>query len=179
MKRTRPTVSARKRKADQTSTSEVGGKGRRQRQKKVVREAGEEENRPEVEQQAEEEARPDAQMEEEARTDGHIEAVEPEAERHEDDAHTEASVIRRGRGRGRQQRQRHDEVLVGPEDPSLLKDFRNHVAADIWNGRKRQLLKIYNHSRYLKIWELPTTNRRFMGRVTYVLLCMSSTICCS
>ncbi|XP_058180216.1 protein MAIN-LIKE 1-like [Rhododendron vialii] len=197
MKRTRPTISARKRKANQTLTSEVGevgGKGRRQRQKKVVIEAREEENRPEVEQQvkedaikaeeearpdaqaeedearpdgqAEEEAGPDAQMEEEARTDAHIEAVEPEAERHEDDAHTEASIVRRGRRGGRQQRQRHDEVPVGPEVPSLLKDFRNHVAADIWNGRERQLLKIYNHSRYLKIWELPTTNRRFMGRVT-------------
>ncbi|KAG5535793.1 hypothetical protein RHGRI_023533 [Rhododendron griersonianum] len=197
MKRTRPTISARKRKADQTSTSEVGevgGRGRRQRQKKVVREAGEEENRPEAEQQveehaieaeeearpdaqaveaearpdgqAEEEPRPDAQTEEEARTDAHTEAVEPEAARHEDDAHTEALVVRRGRGRGRQQRQRHDEVPVGPEDPSLLKDFMNHVAADIWNGRERQLLKIYNHSRYLKIWELPTTNRRFMAKVT-------------
>ncbi|KAG5529022.1 hypothetical protein RHGRI_029628 [Rhododendron griersonianum] len=141
MKRTRPTVSARKRKAGQTSTSEVGevgGRGRRQRQKKVVREAREEKNRPEAEQQveedaieAEEEARPDAQTEEEARTDAHTEAVEPEAERHEDDAHTEASVVHRGRGRGRQQRQRHDEVPVGPEDPSLLKDFRNHVAADM------------------------------------------------
>lgn len=31
---------------------------------------------------------------------------------------------------------------------------------------ERKLLKIYNHSRYLKIWELPTTNRRFMDRVT-------------
>ncbi|KAG5521642.1 hypothetical protein RHGRI_034014 [Rhododendron griersonianum] len=197
MKRTRPTVSERKRKANQTSTSEVGEvgrRGRRQRQKKVVREAGEEENRLEAEQQveedaieAEEEARPDAQAEEdearpdgqaeeegrldahteeEARTDAHTQAVEQEAERHEDDAHTEASVVRRGRGRGRQQRQRHDEVPVGPEDPSLLKDFRNHVAADIWNGRERQLLKIYNHSHYLKIWELPTTNRRFMDKVT-------------
>ncbi|KAI8568843.1 hypothetical protein RHMOL_Rhmol02G0231800 [Rhododendron molle] len=49
MKRTRPTFSARKREADETSTSEVGevgGRGRRQRQKKVGREAGEEENRP-------------------------------------------------------------------------------------------------------------------------------------
>ncbi|KAG5562466.1 hypothetical protein RHGRI_005259 [Rhododendron griersonianum] len=168
MKRTRPTISARKRKADQTSTSEVvevGGKGRRKRQKKVVREAGEEENRPEAEQQveehaieaeeearpdaqaveaearpdgqAEEEPRPDAQTEEEARTDAHTEAVEPKAARHEDDAHTEALVVRKGRGRGRQQRQRHDEVPVGPEDPSLLKDFMNHVAADIWNGRER------------------------------------------
>ncbi|KAG5562365.1 hypothetical protein RHGRI_005188 [Rhododendron griersonianum] len=134
-------------------------RGRRQRQKKVVREAREEENRLEAEQQveedaieaeeearpdaqaeedearpdgqAEEEARPDAQTEEEARTDAHTEAVEPEAERHEDDAHTEASVVHRGRGRGRQQRRRHDEVPVGPEDPSLLKDFRNHVAANM------------------------------------------------
>ncbi|KAF7143368.1 hypothetical protein RHSIM_Rhsim05G0112400 [Rhododendron simsii] len=43
--------------------------------------------------QAEEEARPDAQPEEEARTDAHTEAVEPGAERHEDDAHIEASVV--------------------------------------------------------------------------------------
>ncbi|KAI8559850.1 hypothetical protein RHMOL_Rhmol04G0207300 [Rhododendron molle] len=192
MKRTRPTISARKRKADQTSTSEVGedgGRGRRQRHKKVVRVAREEENRPEVEQQVqedaieaeedarpaaqveedearpdgqtEEEARADAETEEEARTDAHTEAVEPEAERHEEDAHTKVSVVRRGR----QHRHRHDEVPVGLEDLSLLKDFRNHIAADIWSGRERQLLKIYNHSHYLKNWELPTTNRRFMDRV--------------
>ncbi|KAF7138502.1 hypothetical protein RHSIM_Rhsim07G0168900 [Rhododendron simsii] len=137
MKRTRPTISERKRKVDQTLTSEVGevgGGGRRQRQKKVVREVWEEENRPEAERQVEEdaieaeeearpdvhaeevqeearpdaqaeddearpdgqveeEARPDAQPDEEARTDAHTEAVEPGAERHEDDAHIEASVV--------------------------------------------------------------------------------------
>ncbi|KAI8547627.1 hypothetical protein RHMOL_Rhmol07G0210200 [Rhododendron molle] len=83
MKMTRPTVSVRKRKADQTSTSEVGEVGRRQRQKKVVREAGEEKNRPEAEQQveedaieAEEEARPDAHAEEEARLDAQAEEDE-------------------------------------------------------------------------------------------------------
>ncbi|XP_058211529.1 uncharacterized protein LOC131323699 [Rhododendron vialii] len=98
MKRIRPTISARKRKADQISTSEVGevgGRGRRLRQKKVVREADEEENRPEAEQQveedaieAEEEARPDAQTEEEARTNAHTEAVEPEADAHTDGGST-------------------------------------------------------------------------------------------
>ncbi|KAG5545103.1 hypothetical protein RHGRI_017538 [Rhododendron griersonianum] len=130
MKRTRPTVSARKRKADQTSTSEVGevgGRGRRQSQKKVVREVGEEENMPEADQQveedaieAEEEARPDAQAEEDearpdrqaeeegrldahtkekARTDAHTQAVEQEAERHEDDAHRGFGCTQRARER--------------------------------------------------------------------------------
>ncbi|KAF7150669.1 hypothetical protein RHSIM_Rhsim02G0150600 [Rhododendron simsii] len=85
-----------------------------------VREAGEEENRPEAKQQVEEdaieaeeearldaqaeedEARPDGQAEEEARsdeearTDARTEAVEPDAERHEDDACTEASILAPG-----------------------------------------------------------------------------------
>ncbi|KAF7140221.1 hypothetical protein RHSIM_Rhsim06G0111000 [Rhododendron simsii] len=43
--------------------------------------------------QAEEEARLDAQPEEDAKTDAHTEAVEPGPERHEDDAHIEASVL--------------------------------------------------------------------------------------
>ncbi|KAI8572220.1 hypothetical protein RHMOL_Rhmol01G0181300 [Rhododendron molle] len=58
-----------------------------------------------------------------------------------------------------------DEPPVGPQDQSLLKDFRNHVAAAIWGGTERKLLKIYNHSCLLRKWELPKTNRRFMEKV--------------
>ncbi|KAG5528943.1 hypothetical protein RHGRI_029562 [Rhododendron griersonianum] len=55
---------------------------------------------------------------------------------------------------------------IGPQDRSLLKDFRNHVATAIWGGTERKLLKTYNHSRLLRKWELPKTNRRFMEKVT-------------
>ncbi|KAG5516579.1 hypothetical protein RHGRI_037333 [Rhododendron griersonianum] len=68
-----------------------------------------------------------------------------------------------GGGRVLRNRKRQEEVVTVAM--SLLKDFRNHVAAAIWGGTERKLLKIYNHSRLLRKWELPKTNRRFMEKV--------------
>ncbi|KAL8515170.1 hypothetical protein ACS0TY_014033 [Phlomoides rotata] len=44
----------------------------------------------------------------------------------------------------------------GPEDPSLLPSFKSHVAAKIWNGEERELLKIHCHTTKLLEWDIPT-----------------------
>ncbi|KAH7845744.1 hypothetical protein Vadar_005497 [Vaccinium darrowii] len=41
---------------------------------------------------------------------------------------------------------------IGPNERSLLKSFDNHVAASIWKGEERGLLKLHCHSKIVKKW---------------------------
>lgn len=43
--------------------------------------------------------------------------------------------------------------LGGPTDPSILKSFKSHVAAAIWNGaNERGPLKCHSHSSKIRSW---------------------------
>ncbi|KAG5554363.1 hypothetical protein RHGRI_012028 [Rhododendron griersonianum] len=91
---------------------------------------------------------------------------ERESDQQEDEETTQARERGRGRGRGRQARQdKVDDEAVGPQDRSLLVDFRNHVAVDIWNGKERPLLKLHSHGRNLKKWSIAEANERLLMRV--------------
>ncbi|KAH7861868.1 hypothetical protein Vadar_031931 [Vaccinium darrowii] len=52
---------------------------------------------------------------------------------------------------------------IGPEDPRLLIGFKDHVAAHIFRGRERRVLKVYCHSSTLKKWAI--TNERLQQRI--------------
>ncbi|KAI8544312.1 hypothetical protein RHMOL_Rhmol08G0286700 [Rhododendron molle] len=71
---------------------------------------------------------------------------------------------RRGRGRGRAEAQ-HDAHLDvgGPEDLSLLKSFRTHVAKAILEGEERGSLRLHQHSGLLRTWVV--TEERFKEKV--------------
>ncbi|XP_058211622.1 uncharacterized protein LOC131323799 [Rhododendron vialii] len=73
---------------------------------------------------------------------------------------------RRGRGRGRAEAQQHDDVPLdvgGPEDLSLLKSFRTHVAKAILEGEERGTLRLHQHSGLLGTWVV--TEDRFKQKV--------------
>ncbi|KAL8487911.1 hypothetical protein ACS0TY_024269 [Phlomoides rotata] len=44
----------------------------------------------------------------------------------------------------------------GPEDPSLLPSFKNHVAAKIYIGEEREMLKLHFHMTKFLEWTFPT-----------------------
>ncbi|KAH7841567.1 hypothetical protein Vadar_031633 [Vaccinium darrowii] len=56
-----------------------------------------------------------------------------------------------------------NQPTIGPEDPRLLIDFKDHVAAHILRGRERGVLKVYCHSSTLKKWTI--TNERLQQRI--------------
>ncbi|XP_058198379.1 uncharacterized protein LOC131313898 [Rhododendron vialii] len=93
---------------------------------------------------------------------------ERESDQQEDEETTQDRGRGRGQGRGRGRQARQEEVddeAVGPQDRSLLVDFRNHVAVDIWNGMERPLLKLHSHGRNLKKWSIAEANERLLMRV--------------
>ncbi|CAL5343126.1 unnamed protein product [Camellia sinensis] len=61
-----------------------------------------------------------------------------------------------------------EEVLTGPfpggpSDPSILKSFKAHIAAAIWDQKERNPLRCYNHASKILEWRWwsRTDNRRF------------------
>ncbi|KAL8512252.1 hypothetical protein ACS0TY_018632 [Phlomoides rotata] len=44
----------------------------------------------------------------------------------------------------------------GPEDSSLLPSFKTHVAAKIWIGKERKVLKLHFHANKFLEWTFPT-----------------------
>ncbi|CAL5381876.1 unnamed protein product [Camellia sinensis] len=61
-----------------------------------------------------------------------------------------------------------EEVLTGPfpggpSDPSVLKSFKAHIAAAIWDQKERNPLRCYNHASKILEWRWwsRTDNRRF------------------
>ncbi|XP_028053882.1 protein MAIN-LIKE 1-like [Camellia sinensis] len=51
----------------------------------------------------------------------------------------------------------------GPSDPSILKSFKAHIAAAIWDQKERNSLRCYNHASKILEWRWwsRTDNRRF------------------
>ncbi|XP_052179873.1 protein MAIN-LIKE 1-like [Diospyros lotus] len=49
--------------------------------------------------------------------------------------------------------------LGGPEDPSILKSFKNHVAVSIWAGEERGVLKCNSHGQRIPDWPLANQQR--------------------
>ncbi|XP_052178680.1 protein MAIN-LIKE 1-like [Diospyros lotus] len=49
--------------------------------------------------------------------------------------------------------------LGGPEDPSILKSFKNHVAVSIWAGEERGVLKCNSHGQRIPDWPLVNQQR--------------------
>ncbi|KAG5557552.1 hypothetical protein RHGRI_007705 [Rhododendron griersonianum] len=146
------------------------GRGRGQRQREV--EVGREDEGEDDDLQLEAAEDDDLQSEVEAEDDDlqdEVESQEDEEESQAESQEDEEESHAESEEEDEESNSGDDEVddgpLVGPQDRSLLKDFRNHVAAAIWGGMERKLLKIYNHSRLLTKWELPKTNRRFMDKV--------------
>ncbi|KAG5562775.1 hypothetical protein RHGRI_005488 [Rhododendron griersonianum] len=185
-----PTISARKRKAEQALTlKRKRGKRRGRRIEWQRQEVCGEEEDVVVEQHAEVEKDVEVEVHSEVAEDephANVREDEPYAEICEDEPHAdvrgderesdqqedEETTQGKGRGRGRVQgrgrQERQEEVedeAVGPQNRTLLVDFRNHIAADIWRSRERLLLKLHSHGRNLKKWLIAEANKRLLVRV--------------
>lgn len=165
MKRKAPTASARKRKVQKASTLEVEqvkGKSRKKGSHRVRSKSVEEADRGANQEEAMIEPEDEVLVEEggevldqEAHDEILTEEVEDEVLEHPQDDLQEEEEDGEG------------DITFGPEDPTVLTKFKNHVAVDIWRGVGRKTpIRVLGHQLIFQRWTLEGADKRFLNKVS-------------